>query len=84
MRARKQVPFVRRVFDRISMAVGSIGLKGKACIFMNPARHAISSVALKSSCVSPGKPTMTSVVKAGLSMVLVRRSAVAANCCGVY
>ena len=42
------------------------GLKGNAWIFEKPAKPQASQVAWNSSSVSPGKPTMMSVVNAGL------------------
>ena len=46
-------------------AVPRFGLKGNTCMWRNPTRRATSSVARKSSSVSPGKPAITSVVIAG-------------------
>ncbi len=39
------------------------GLNGKMCIFEKPISRTTRQVAAKSSSVSPGKPTITSVVK---------------------
>ena len=57
--ARERVIAAAAVFFR--------ALKLKTCIFAKPTRQAMSSVASKSSSVSPGKPTMMSVVIAGWS-----------------
>ncbi|RJP39134.1 MAG: hypothetical protein C4547_03750 [Phycisphaerales bacterium] len=68
----------------LAAAVPSRGLKGKAWILSNSDSRATASVRSKSASVSPGKPTMMSVLMAGRSRADRTRAIMSRNAATVY
>ena len=78
------ITFVSICSGKLAAGVPLRGEKLKMCIFANPTSLAKLTVCSKSLSVSPGKPTIISVVKAGLSSCDFIRAIVSLNSSALY